>query len=844
MTSGTIYSVVQFSGLHIATPEISYQIGNAPDAVQFGRHTTGGTPENGTCALIVIDRDYSMVPANQSFLCRYNTRTGDTGTTYQVIVGTGTTDTAGLTAAEFTSDSVMLKVTTGTATLSIKDVKVDEDAGTATVIVMVDDAVMSGFSVVPMTEDNTAINGLDYTAVSGQTLAFTGTFDGETLSFTVPIIDDALYEGGALGTRETVVVSLVNPQNATNVDSSATAIISITDNEYEVALTMEDVIVSEGAGTATVSVSLDTAVTYAFSVVASTTDGTATATPAPGDYTAIPSQTLSFTGTFTGTETRTFSVPITDDDTLEFPETLTVSLSNLHVPTDTATTVGTLRPVSATITIMDDDLSTGGVNLNLLFPVSVNGKTYRYLDQNGNGRADDEDGVTHTALNHFLNGGGNTMATQEGAHKGQDDARSVIVGDTTLILPTVDELMTLRSGLPTDRPANWLNQPDREVYWTANLRSKSPPRFDTYSFFDGAVADKGTGEISFVAFQVRTLPTFSAGIDPPKPYTVGQTVALTLPKADGGVGTLSYTLTRDDDPPSVLPAGLSFNPVARTISGRPGESFGGTDGARMRYTVTDATDAARDIRFRLRVAAAPALVAIDDQTYAADIAVNQTLPAATGGIAPLTYTLTPTALIPEGLTFDAATQSIKSIEGMSITETAAVTLTYTVTDANGITAEQHFTVTVNAALVFDNTIISRPDPAYTYIVGTTITPLTLAPATGGGNPLTYTLTPLPAGLTFNADADPRTLTGTPAAQGDAATLTYTVTDANGITAEQTFTVTVNDALVFDDTSIPIPDPAYFYTVGTTITPLTPAAGHRRRRHAVLYPDADPGRAEL
>ena len=842
---GSIYSVIQFTGLHIASPQISYQIGTASDAVQvpFGSHTTGGTPENGTCALIA--GDYSMVPANQSFWCRYNTRTGDTGTgdtstTYKVIVGTDTTDTAGLTLdGDYTDDTgVMLKVTTGTATLSIADVEVDEGAGTATVSVTVDDMVTGGFSVVPMTADDTATDGLDYTAVSGQTLSFAGTFAGETLSFTVAILDDALYEGGASGVAETVVVSLGDPVGtAVSVDSSATATISITDNEYQVALTMEDFSVSEGAGTAIVSVSLDTVVPGAFNVVASTVDGTATA---PGDYTAVSGQTLNFAGTFG--ETQTFSVPITNDTTPEFPETLTVLLRNLDVPTDTATTVGTLRPASATITIMDDDISTGGVNLNLLFPVTVDGKTYFYLDQNGNGRPDNdaEDGVTHTALDRLLNGGSDTEATRDGVHNGQDDARSVIVGDTVVILPTLAELMALRSSQSNATPPSWAMGPG-EGYWTSN-RVRGNVHVE-YILSDGTTRDSSDDSMNYVAFQVRTLPTFSAGIDSPQTYTVGQPVALTLPEADGGVGTLSYTLTRDDSSPVALPAGLAFNPAARTISGTPSEPFGGIDGDSLRYTVTDATVAVRHIVFRLRVAAAPALVAIDDQTYAADIAVNQPLPAATGGVAPLTYTLTPTALIPKGLTFDAATQSIKSIEGMSIMETATVvTLTYTVTDANSITAEQTFTVTVNAALVFDNTIIPIPDQAYTYIVGTTITPLTLAPATGGGTPLTYTLTPLPAGLTFNADADPRTLTGTPTARGDAATLTltYTVTDANGITTEQTFTVTVNDALVFDDTSIPIPDPAYFYTAGTTITPLTlpPATGGGGMLSYTLMPVPD------
>ena len=574
--------------------------------MQFGVHATGGTPENGTCAL--MDGDYSMAVADQSFLCRYNTRTGNTGTTYQVIVGTGTTDTAGQPLdPEFPSSSVTLNVATGegTATLSISAVDVDEGAGTATVSVTVDDEVTGGFSVDAMTVDDaaTATADADYTTVSGETLSFTGATAGETLSFTVPILEDTIYEGGTSGVPETVAVALGNLQDTTrSVDHSATATISITDNEYQVALTMEDVSVSEDAVTATISVSLDTAVTAAFSVVASTAPGTATA---PGDYTAVPSQTLSFTGAPAG-ETQTFSVPIFNDSMRELTETLTVSLSNLDVPTDTATTVGTLRPVSATITIMDDDLSAGGVNLNLLFPVTVNGKTWFYLDQNGNGIADTGDAVSHIVLDSLLNGGSDTEATQDGAHDGRDDARSVIVGDTAVILPTVDELTALGSSLSDTAPTNWQNLSSMEEYWTANLGSMDLRFFFEYSFSDGMVAEANPVNLNHVAFQVHELPIFSAGIAD-QTYMIGQPVTLMLPEAAGGVGTLSYTLTRDDGSPAALPAGLSFDPAARTISGTPSVVFGDTAGASMRYTATDSTGAVRDIFFRLRVVVMTAL---------------------------------------------------------------------------------------------------------------------------------------------------------------------------------------------------------------------------------------------
>ena len=820
VTGGAIYSVIHFNGLPIDSPAIFYQIGAAPGAerVKFGVHTTGGTPENETCAL--LDGGDGTAAANQSFWCHYNPRSGDSGT-YQVIVGTDTTDTAGQTlAADYTGDTgVTLAVTTGTATLSIADVDVNEGAGTATVSVTVDDAVTNGFKVDAMTADGTATATVDYTAVSGQTLTFTGDTDGETLSFTVPIIDDALYEGGTSGVPETVAVSLVNLRdNATNVDiSSANATISITDNDYEVALTMEDISVSEDALTATVSVSLDTAVTGAFSVVASTADGTATATV---DYTAVSGQILSFTG---AVETRTFSVPIIDDNTEEFPETLTVSLSNLQVTTDTTTMAGTLRPASATITIMDDDISTGGINLNLRFSVTVNGKTYFYLDNNGNGIADVGDVVTHNTLNDLLNGGSDTEATQDGAHNGQDDERAVIIGDTAVILPTEDELTTLRSSQFNTAPVNWQNPLFREEYWTSN-RDRSM-FFLAYSFADGMATVEPDGNRNYVAFQVRTLPTFSAGIDSPRAYTVGQTVALTLPEASGGVGTLSYTLTRDDGS-SALPAGLAFDPVARTISDMPSEPFGGPAGARLRYTATDATGAARDIVFVLRVAAAPALVTIGDQNYTANTAVNLTLPAATGGIAPLTYTLTPSASLPTDLVFDAAELTLKGRP--PATPTAAVTLTYTVTDANGFTAEQTFALEVFSAPAIAANAVS--DQVYTVNQPVAL----MLPDSAGAPPLTYTLTRidggtpvLPDGLTFDPVA--RTISDAPKATfgaGAGISLRYTVTDTNGVVASTDFTLLVNAAVTFDISAIPAPDSAYTYPLNTVITALTlpPATG--------------------
>ena len=80
----------------------------------------------------------------------------------------------------------------------------------------------------------------------------------------------------------------------------------------------------------------------------------------------------------------------------------------------------------------------------------------------------------------------------------------------------------------------------------------------------------------------------------------------------------------------------------------------------------------------------------------------------------------------------------------------------------------------------------------TYTVGTAIAALTLPEATGGDGPLTYSLTPAVPGLSFNATASVRRLTGTPTAAGTY-NMTYTVRDVDGDTDSLTFTIAVENA---------------------------------------------------
>ena len=282
-------------------------------------------------------------------------------------------------------------------------------------------------------------------------------------------------------------------------------------------------------------------------------------------------------------------------------------------------------------------------------------------------------------------------------------------------------------------------------------------------------------------------------------YTQGQTIPnLTLPAAAGGTVPLTYSLS------PTPPQGLSFNASTRTLSGAPATTQPATS---YTYTARDANGSTASQTFSITVRAALSLNAIGDQIYTQGQKITDlTLPQATGGTAPVTYSLSPAP--PAGLSFNAST---RTLSGTPSTSQVATTYTYTARDTNGATASESFSVTVNAALSLGS-IANQ-----TYTRGQAIANLTLPQAAGGAAPLSYSLSPAPpAGLSFTAST--RTLSGAPTTAQPATTYTYTVQDANGATASQTFTITVSAALSLNAIA------GQTYTQGQAIANLTlPAA---------------------
>ena len=134
------------------------------------------------------------------------------------------------------------------AAVSIADVSGNENGGNITVTATLDNPVQGGFTVDVSTADGTATTGdSDYTAISGQTLTFTGTA-GETQTFSFTPTGDTKLEGD-----ETVSISQSNLASTTltvNITDGATATIL---NDDAAAITIADVSGNEDDGSVTVT---------------------------------------------------------------------------------------------------------------------------------------------------------------------------------------------------------------------------------------------------------------------------------------------------------------------------------------------------------------------------------------------------------------------------------------------------------------------------------------------------------------------------------------------------------------------------------------------------------------
>jgi Ca2+-binding RTX toxin-like protein len=227
-----------------------------------------------------------------------------------------------------------------TPSLFVRDVIVDEKAGTANFVVMLggpngqssNSTVTVGYG----TANGTAEAGSDYTATSGM-LTFAS---GETVkTVTVDITDDATAEG-----FERFGLNLSNATNATIVDGRGDAVIGASDGAAtaQPRISVSDMVVGESDGYVDVVVSLSAAGQNPVSVNFSLSGGSASGYY---DYQSFYSyNTLTFA---TGETTKVVRVELEDDNTAEGLESFFFNLSGQ--------TNAAIAKTFGHVSIVDDD---------------------------------------------------------------------------------------------------------------------------------------------------------------------------------------------------------------------------------------------------------------------------------------------------------------------------------------------------------------------------------------------------------------------------------------------------------------------------------------------------------
>ena len=238
-----------------------------------------------------------------------------------------------------------LSITTGgtptptTPTVSISDITVNENAGTASLIVSLSAPKSTPTTVVVSTSNGTATAGSDYTAVNTTVTIPAG---ATSAVVTFPIIDNSINEP-----TENFIATLSNPNGATIADGSGTVTIldndSVTPTPTTPTVSISDVTVNEGAGNASLTVSLSAVSTTPTTVTVVTSNGTAIS---GSDYAPV-TMTVTIPA---GSLSAVVMFPIINDNTAEPTETFNATLSN---PSG-----ATIADGSGTVTILDNDNTT------------------------------------------------------------------------------------------------------------------------------------------------------------------------------------------------------------------------------------------------------------------------------------------------------------------------------------------------------------------------------------------------------------------------------------------------------------------------------------------------------
>jgi subtilisin family serine protease len=250
--------------------------------------------------------------------------------------------------------------------------------------------------------------------------------------------------------------------------------------------------------------------------------------------------------------------------------------------------------------------------------------------------------------------------------------------------------------------------------------------------------------------------------------------------ASGGATPYTWSITA-----GTLPPGLTLAPGTGVISGTPT----GTETSTFTVQVTDANLFSGSNSLSITVIAPPTVTTTSLPNGTQNAGYSTTL-AAIGGTTPYTWSVS-SGTLPAGLSVVSSSGVISGTP----TGTGTTNFTVQVTDANSVTATQPLSITV-VAPPLTVTTHSLPNGTQNSAYSTTLA------ATGGTTPYSWSISAgtLPTGLSLVSSTG--VISGTPTATGTS-NFTVQVTDANSATATQPLSLNVvAPQLTVTTTSLP------------------------------------------
>ena len=282
--------------------------------------------------------------------------------------------------------------------------------------------------------------------------------------------------------------------------------------------------------------------------------------------------------------------------------------------------------------------------------------------------------------------------------------------------------------------------------------------------------------------------TFNITVNPPtltlpKPtdrtLTRDTRTSFTLTSASGGTTPYTYSV---GGLPSGLTGGSGSSPVS--VSDTPTSVGEWT----VTYSVSDRSSpvmtASQTFKITVNDDDIVEVLPLPDRTLRQNRSTSFTLPSASGGTTPYTYSVSG---LPSGLSFNASTRVVSGRP----TSLGSSTVTYSVSDSSSPvqTDSKTFTIRVNPSPT--PTTLTLETPRDRTLALDESTSFTLTSASGGTRPYTYSVSRLPPGLTGGSGSSPVSVSGRPTSLGSS-TVTYSVSDRSSPrqTVSQTFVITV------------------------------------------------------